>query len=59
MPGFEAAIEMSTQFPVWTYPIGGTMSLSAEGVLCIVKDDGVTAISAFQQWDGSACTSRR
>lgn len=47
LPGFTVAIDTSTRLAAWNYPVGGTLSLSAQGVLYIVNNDQVTAIRAF------------
>ena len=47
LAGVTVAIDLNTRLAVWTHPVGGMLSLSAQGILYIVKDDRITAISAF------------
>lgn len=42
--GLTVAFDVNTRYAVWTFPSGGTMSLSSQGVLYIVKRSRVTAI---------------
>jgi PQQ-like domain/Bacterial Ig-like domain (group 2) len=46
-PGITVAIDVATGLKVWSAPVGGTMSLSAAGLLYIVKGDRITAFRAF------------
>lgn len=44
-PGGETvAINIATGLPVWRYPMGGHLALSAQGVLYITTDSTITAI---------------
>jgi outer membrane protein assembly factor BamB len=45
--GLTVAIDLRTRLQIWSHPVGGKMSLSATGVLYIVANDRLTAISAF------------
>jgi hypothetical protein len=46
-PGITIAIDVATGLKVWSAPVGGKLSLSAAGLLYIVKGDRITAFRAF------------
>jgi hypothetical protein len=40
------AVDLASHAPVWTYPAGGTLALSAQGILFIAQSSGkLTAVS--------------